>query len=210
MGKLLNQLRKHPVQIIVSDGLSTDDSVKQAVLAGAQIAIGHPGRGQQLRRAVSLATDSDWYLFIHADSELPDNWYELVQHHIESFPSKAGFFNLKFASKKWAARWVELMVAWRCMKFPFGWALPYGDQGLLISRHLYDQTGGYPDWSIFEDVKLIEKIGGSRLRSLKAKIKTSAAKYERDGFLKRGWRNFSLLRRYKAGAKIEHLLDSYQ
>ncbi|NIQ53692.1 MAG: glycosyl transferase family 2, partial [Gammaproteobacteria bacterium] len=30
--------------------------------------------------------------------------------------------------------------------------LVYGDQGLLVSRSLYDRVGGYPDWPLMEDV----------------------------------------------------------
>ena len=38
-----------------------------------------------------------------------------------------------------AARRLERIVAWRCRAL----ALPYGDQGLLIARALYDAVGGF-------------------------------------------------------------------
>jgi len=206
---LLEQLESEDVAIIVSDGISDDETLEIAAKFGCQLAIGSPSRGAQLRRGTKMVGDADWLLFLHADSRLPDNWRALVDHHIESHPAKAGFFKLKFDSPKLGARWTELMVAWRCSTFIWGWALPYGDQGLLISRALYDEIGGYADWPLFEDVKIVEKIGPSRLRALKGRITTSAEKFERDGFLRRGWRNFRLLRRYKKGESIDSLLKAY-
>ena len=43
--------------------------------------------------------------------------------------------------------------------------LPYGDQGLLISRALYDEVGGYPDVPLMEDVMLVRAVGKGVLSS---------------------------------------------
>lgn len=206
--KLLGQLSDADIELIVSDGFSHDDTVKIAAAAKAKLAMGSASRGGQLRRGTFLA-NSDWLLFLHADSILADNWRYVVQQHIDHYPGSAGYFTLKYDSSALSARWVELMAAWRSWSFIWGWAMPYGDQGLLISRQLYDEIGGYPDWPIFEDVRIVENIGIKRLRPLGAKITSCAAKYEQDGFLKRGWRNFKLLRRYKRGDSIENLMRDY-
>ena len=205
---LLDQLAGEDIQLIISDAESDDETLMLAAQADANLAIGTASRGGQLRRGALLA-DQDWLLFLHADCNLSDNWRDLVDLHINQHSDKAGFFSLKYKSDRLGARWTEYMVAWRSWSFIWGWALPYGDQGLLISRTLYDDIGGYPDWPIFEDVKIVEKIGLARLRSLGGKITTCAAKHERDGFLKRGWRNFKLLRRYKRGDSIENLARDY-
>lgn len=209
LSKLLEQLDHREDRVIVSDGGSRDDSLEISAKNGCQIALGSPSRGAQLRRGIKLAADADWYLFLHADCYLPGNWRQLIVRHIENHPDKAAFFSLKFDSPKLGARWTELMVAWRSWTFIWGWALPYGDQGLLISRELYHEIGGYPNWPIFEDVRIVEKIGRRRIRPLGGNLITSAAKFERDGFLRRGWRNFRLLRRYKKGESIENLMKAY-
>ena len=180
-------------------------SLQIAASQGAILTIGEPGRGRQLQRGARWAAEAEWLLFLHADSSLPDDWHTLVSAHIQNHSSKAAYFGLRYYSPTLSARFVEWMVRLRC----FAWALPYGDQGLLISRQLYDEIGGYPDWPLFEDVKIVEQIGRKRLRALPTAITTSADKYERDGFLKRGWRNFRLLRHYKNGESIENLLASY-
>lgn len=208
--RLLSQLQGPDLQIIVSDGLSEDSSQIIAIQHGTNLAIGSASRGAQLRRGSQMAK-ADWILFIHADSRLTEDWREHVGAHINTHPDKAGFFGLKYDSPGFSARWVELMAAWRSMTiaFPKGWALPYGDQGLLISRTLYDEIGGYPDWPLFEDVKIVEKLGRTRIRHLGCKIITCDSNYKRDGFIKRGWRNFKLLRRYKKGEAVENLLKDY-
>jgi len=205
---ILTQLSGLDVQLIISDGFSDDDTLNLAARHGANLALGTAARGAQLQRGAALA-QSDWYLFLHADSRLPENWQELIGRHISKYPEKAGFFGLRYDSPKLTARWVELMVGWRSWTFIWGWALPYGDQGLLISKDFYEAVGGYPDWPLFEDVKLVEKIGLRRIRPLGGAITTSSARYEQDGFIRRGWRNFKLLRRYKKGESIESLCKDY-
>lgn len=87
--------------------------------------------------------------------------------------------------------------------------LPYGDQGLLISRTLYDEVGGYADVPLMEDVMLVRRIGKRRLSFLSAEARTSAAKYERDGWHKRSWQNAWLLTRFLLGASPEKLAKHY-
>lgn len=206
LNTLLEQLRGHADRIVVSDGISNDDSLKTAASHRAVLTIGQSGRGRQLARGADWAANAKWLLFLHADSELPDNWQTEVNAHLHNYPEKAAYFKLRFDSPKLSARFVEFMVRLRCLIF----ALPYGDQGLLISRELYDDIDGYPDWPLFEDVNIIEKIGRNRLKSLPATITTSAEKYERDGFVCRGWRNLKLLRRYKKGEVAHELLKTYE
>ena len=52
---------------------------------------------------------------------------------------KAAVFSFALDDTSFAARGLERLVRWRCQLA----ALPYGDQGLLISRSLYNALGGY-------------------------------------------------------------------
>jgi len=75
-------------------------------------------------------------------------------------------------------------------------ALPYGDQGLLIRRDLYDRLGGFADMPLMEDVDLIRRIGRQRLIYLKSTALTSAARYQAAGYLRRPLRNLFCLSLY--------------
>ena len=203
--QLLSGIDSDASRLVVTDGGSTDGTLREAARAGARIALGSAGRGNQLKRGCRWGGECDWLLCLHADSRLPDRWLSLVTHHIERFPDKAGYFDLRFDASGWQARCVEGLVRLRCRAL----GLPYGDQGLLISRRLYDACGGYPDMHLFEDVALVRALGRRRILPLGGVIVTGAEKYERDGYFRRGWRNLRLLSRYLRGESVETLLKAY-
>ena len=93
------------------------------------------------------------------------------------------------------ARRVERLAAWRCRIF----GLPYGDQGLLIARAFYEGLGGFRPLPLMDDVDLVRRIGRRNLVLLDADAVTSAARYERDGWLRRPLRNLSCLALYLVG-----------
>ncbi len=202
--QLLAQLSKADVKVILSDGGSQDESLKTAAAYGARMACGCCGRGHQLRRGAWLA-DTPWLLFLHVDSGLEDDWAEKLQAHISRYPQKAGFFKMKFSSGGLAPRIVEFLVGLRS----YFLRLPYGDQGLFISRKLYDEMGGFEPLALFEDVNIIRKIGRKRLMFIKSTVFTDASKYERDGYFRRGWRNIKLARRFFKGEDVDILCKDY-
>jgi hypothetical protein len=77
--------------------------------------------------------------------------------------------------------------------------LPYGDQGLLISRDLLAAVGGVAPIPLMEDVDLIRRLGRHRLRLLPAAAVTSAARWEREGYIRRSARNLGCLSLWFAG-----------
>ena len=77
--------------------------------------------------------------------------------------------------------------------------LPYGDQGLLVSRRLYDEVGGFRPLALMEDVDLARRLGRRRLRPLAATALTSAERWRRDGWLRRSARNLGCLALVRRG-----------
>jgi hypothetical protein len=88
--------------------------------------------------------------------------------------------------------------------------LPYGDQGLLVSKALYSEIGGYPDWPLFEDVEIVARLGRRRLRRLEARAATSSEKYQRDGWVKRSIANAILYGRWRLGEDPSKLRHDYR
>lgn len=193
-------------QVIVADGGSEDETLAMADAAGCDIVKAERGRAKQLR-AGAEAAKGKWLLFLHADTALAPGWVEETRRFIETPQSrkKAGVFKLAFDDNSRAARrvvfWARLRA--RVMK------LPYGDQGLLISRFLYDGLGGYPDIPLMEDVEIMRRIGPQRLVQFDTEAVTSAEKYRRDGYDKRAWRNLGLMARYLMGADPVELAKAY-
>lgn len=196
-------------RMIVADGGSTDTTVAVAERQGADVVQAERGRGLQLAAggAAALRSGCPWLLFLHADTRLQEGWAGVVRRHIAQPGSEglAGYFRFRLDDASPEARRVERLVDWRCRRF----ALPYGDQGLLIHRSLYEQLGGFRPLPLMEDVDLVRRIGRARLRMLDADALTAAARYRRDGYWRRPARNLSLLALYFLGVAPERLVHWY-
>ena len=182
------------LSVMVCDGGSRDDTTTIARQGGANVLVTEPGRGRQLADGAS-AGSAPWLLFLHADTTLSKGWAAAARQFMAMPAPKAGYFRLRFASADPRARRLESLVAWRCRTF----GLPYGDQGLLIERGFYRQTGGFRTLPLMEDVDLVRRIGRRNLLSLDAEAVTSAERYERDGWILRPMRNLGCLALYFAG-----------
>jgi len=191
-------------EVIVADGGSIDAIAEIAEAVGARLIAAPPGRGSQLA-AGARAAGGDWLLFLHADTVLMPGWSAAVLAHIQTRPGMAGFFTLHFDRPGPMARAVAAWANLRAALF----ALPYGDQGLLVSWALYEQAGGYPEIPLMEDVALVRRIGRRRLARLGAGAETSATRYAADGWLRRGWRNLTTLTLYFLGVDPERLARRY-
>lgn len=191
--------------MVVVDGGSSDDTRKIARQAGAKVIVSARGRGVQLRKGAAAAK-GDWLLFLHADTSLGDGWRPAVQHHASYEQGQAGYFRLRLQSKDLRARLIERGVALRCRFL----GLPFGDQGLLISRSLYEEVGGYAAIPLMEDVDVVRRLGRHRLVALPADAFTSAVRWERDGWARRSLRNLMVQLLFFAGASPEHLARLYR
>jgi rSAM/selenodomain-associated transferase 2 len=193
-------------QVIISDGGSTDRTIAIAEAAGCEIVRGPAGRAKQMRAAASVAK-ANWFLFLHADTVLAPGWVEETKRFIASHQAhmRAAAFQLAFDDDAPAAR----RVVWWARQRARWLKLPYGDQGLLISRFLYEGAGGFSDLPLMEDVEFVRRIGGDRIVLLQTEAVTSAEKYRRDGYTKRAWRNLMLTARYLLGADPVDLAKAY-
>ena len=191
-------------ELVVSDGGSEDATRQIAEEAGALIVNGAPGRGGQLRRGAAAA-GADWLLVLHADTHLGPEWVAAVTAHMKLSPDRAGYFHLGFRAAGAAPTAVAVWANLRSRML----GLPYGDQGLLISRSLYDEAGGYADIPLMEDVALARALRG-RLTRLAATAHTSAGRYQRRGWIHRGALNLITLIRYLSGADPRKLAEGYR
>jgi len=206
IGALEEACESMPTEIIVVDSASADDTVARATAAGARTITAPRGRGSQLSAGAKEATGR-WLLFLHADTTLEPFWSTTVSSFMKNKGNvlRAAHFTFALDDASSAARRVEVLANWRARKL----GLPYGDQGLLMSRTMYESLVGYLDIPIMEDVDIVRRIGKDKLFELPATATTSSERYRRDGYVLRSLRNLSLLSLYFVGVSPRRLARLY-
>ena len=192
-------------EVIVVDGGSRDETAALAGSLGAQVMTATAGRGAQLAAGAEAARGS-WLLFLHGDTRLSQGWWDAATGFMAAADEdRAAYFRYRLDDQSAAARRLEVVVAWRCRLL----GLPYGDQGLLISRAFYNALGGFRPLPLMEDVEFVRRMGGKHLTKLDAHAITSAARYRRDGYLRRSLRNVVCLMLYFLGLPPRSLVRLY-
>lgn len=196
-------------EVVVADGGSDDRTQAICEAAGARLIRGAKGRGAQLAMGADAARGR-WFLFLHADTVLGESFEDEAAAHLARGEESAGVFTLRFDRAGLAPRLVAAgaMIRTRLL------ASPYGDQGLLISRTLYERIGGFRPMTLFEDVDIIDRLvrraGRRALRILKTDATTSAARYVRDGYVSRVAKNACCLAMFRLGVPTDRIEAFYR
>ncbi|MDP6786894.1 MAG: TIGR04283 family arsenosugar biosynthesis glycosyltransferase [Rhodospirillales bacterium] len=196
-----------PVEVIVADGGSADATRSIAEDHGATVVAAPRGRGAQLAEGAKRASGR-WLLFLHADTVPGAGWAEAVATFTADPANRDRWAVFRFAldDRGAAPRFMERAVAWRGRVL----GLPYGDQGLLVGRGLYDAVGGYRSLALMEDVDLVRRLGRRRLRVLDVAAVTSAKRYRDGGYLRRPLLNLCCLGLYFLGVSPAVLARIYR
>lgn len=203
-------------EVIIVDGGSSDRTKTIAEEAGASlIELGTPSRGGQQRSGAERAK-ADWLLFLHADTELEPGWHnevsDFINAHMAQNPSLPLTKNHSVAAFRFALKesgggpaLLTGLVRLRNRLLH----LPYGDQGLLISKSIYQQAGGHKPIPIMEDVDLLQRLKVKPAR-LKSRAFTSADRFRKDGYIKRSLRNLACLTAFYFGTPPEKIKTWYE
>jgi len=192
-------------EVVVVDGRSQDATATVARLAGAVVCHGPACRGAQLAAGVA-ASGGSWLLLLHADARLPPGWRGLVEEARRGGRGEVWAFHLAIAGAGVGLRLVEVMVALRSR-----WrSLPYGDQGLLVSRRALEAAGGVAPLPLMEDLDLVLRLRRQgRIRLLPASLRVSDRRWRRLGVLATALANARLRRAWRRGEAPERLAQRY-
>ncbi len=210
LSDLLDKKNGEELEIIVVDGDSMGSTL--ALISHEKIKnekikkiISPKGRALQQNKGAEEAI-GDVLLFLHADTLLPPDFYRLIWNAIRC-GYDGGAFDLCIDSSHPYLKLVSRVASLRSRIT----RIPYGDQGIFITRDLFFQINGFPNIPLMEDIALMRKIKKSRacFKILPDKARTSARKWMKDGIIYTSLRNPILAILYYMGVSPRVLLKLY-
>lgn len=194
-----------PLEVTVVDGGSSDATVALARAGGAAVVTAPTGRASQMNLGARRAR-GEWLCFLHADVRLPAQARDDLVRVAVGTGAEAAVWRLAIDGPGWWLRVVEYGALIRDRVGGF----PYGDQGMLVRRPLFERLGGFPDVPVMEDVAFARTVRrATALRRLPSPVLVSARRWEAEGPYRTWLRNSALLGAYLLGAPAHRLARWY-
>ncbi len=191
-------------EVLIVDGGSTDQTVAIAQRFG-QVISSPRGRATQMNRGAAVAT-GDIFIFLHADSTLPDDAFESIERACAAPGVVGGAFRLCFNCSQLAYRLVAFTTNLRsrwCGIFT-------GDQAYFVRAESFGAIGGFPDMALMEDLEIITRLRTiGRLVLLPDYVTTSARRHMKAGLVRSVLFMWYLRTLYKFGVSPEQLQRKY-
>lgn len=202
----LTTVQAAPVEIIVVDGGSQDNTREVAAQLGAIVLDSAPGRAAQMNAGATIA-QGNVLLFLHADTMLPLDYTAHIERVLAKPGIVAGAFELNIAGTQSGLRWVEWGVKWRSRLLQ----MPYGDQGIFLAAATFHQLGGFPELPIMEDFVFVRRLKAlGRVAIAPAAVLTSGRRWQKLGVVKTTLTNQLLILSYFLGVAPTRLAQWYR
>lgn len=197
----------HNEELIVVDGGSTDGSVSIAQRFTDKVFVTKKGRGNQMNVGAEKA-EGNILLFLHADCILPAGAFDMICQALQNNTVAAGAFDLSIDHPSFRFRIIEFGANLRSHVT----AIPYGDQGIFMSKETFNRIGGYADIPLMEDIELLrrlKKIG--RIVFISPPIKTSPRRWLKEGPVYTTLRDWTIALSYRfLNVSPERLIKHYK
>jgi rSAM/selenodomain-associated transferase 2 len=177
-------------ELIVVDGGSLDqtpvlvESYRRRTQSPAQnpvrLMTAPYGRARQMNEGAK-ASSGEILLFLHADTQLPDNAKMVIDTTLADQRMVGGRFNVRFDRPSMWGSIISRMMNWRSRLS----GIATGDQALFVRRHIFEQMGGFADMPLMEDVDFSRRLKRKgATAALTATVTTSFRRWEQQGPLR--------------------------
>ncbi len=190
------------VERIVADGGSQDRTREIALSCGAKVLKASTGRARQMNAGAAMAK-GDLFLFLHADTRLPEGFADCVRQTLNQPGIVAGAFQFRLDVTSPGLRLIERVANWRSRRLQ----LPYGDQAVFIRSALFREMGGFRDMPIMEDFEFIRRVKRrGRVHTVSLPALTSARRWKKFGTLRTTLINEAIVAAYCLGVSPARIL----
>lgn len=201
----LQPLRRRGVEIIVADGGSSDNTANLARERADQVLTVPAGRARQMN-AGAAAARGEILCFVHADSRMPEGADGLIVDGLSRSRRSWGRFDVSIAGTHPMLRVIAQLMNWRSRLT----GIATGDQGLFLTRSLFEAAGRFPEIALMEDIALTRQLKRySPPLCIAHRLTTSGRRWEKHGV----WRTMLLMWRlrlaYFFGADPDRLARQY-
>ena len=167
-------------EVIVVDGGSRDNTAEKAREIAHMVITAPRGRAAQMNAGAHEARGGILF-FLHADCLPPEGFPDLIRSVLGRPHVAAGAFDIRIDRSGLPYRLIERAANIRTRLT----GVPYGDQGLFISRNNFDALGGFREMPIMEDIEIgrrLKRMG--RVGFLRQPMLVSARRWLRDGLIR--------------------------
>lgn len=203
--RLINNIEnlKGDFEVIFSDGGSIDNTLsyikKYKVVKSAK------GRANQMNQGAKYSSGKV-LLFLHSDSILEEDVLLKIEEAVKKGYS-VGCLKVEFDSKRFLMRccgfFSNLRVKTRKIMF--------GDQGIFVTKEVYEEVGGIPKLPIMEDYQFSLNMKNKyRIHQVNSRIITSSRRFEKEGIIKTMWKMQKFQHMFRKGVDINIINKKYR
>ncbi len=161
--------------LVESYRLSTQSSPRSPV----RLITAPRGRASQMNEGAT-AGGGDVLLFLHADTQLPQDAKTAIEAAFSDQRIVGGRFDIRFDGPSIWGRMISRMMNWRSRVS----GIATGDQALFVRRPICERMGGFADLPLMEDVdfsRRLKRMG--KTAALTSTVTTSFRRWEQQGLV---------------------------
>lgn len=201
----LAPLRTRGVEVLVVDGGSSDTTAALAAPLADRVIIAPRGRAAQMN-AGAAAAHGVILLFLHADCRLPEQADRLIVDGLHRALKTWGRFDVELAGRSRLLRMIGAAMNLRSRLS----GVSTGDQGLFVTRSLFEAAGRFPLMPLMEDVALTKTLKRySAPLNLRHRMRVSGRRWEKHGVISTMVLMWRLRFQYWRGADPADLARTY-